>query len=403
MERFWRTGQELAKAETPDVVVDAIRLGRITALSKPSGGVRGIVSGNIIRRSVARTVAQQLNPDVEKATAPFQFALTTRCGGECVRTCHPSHDRYRSSCDSSVRGWIRCFRPHVETSTDGRFVGGGQSSPSLRSPILWCSVFLLVGDVGHTPTQGEGGEKGDALMPLLFSRGALQSVASAMLPGERLFASWDDVGTSPVSACTLEETQLWNRVGEEQHTSKNVTLKTKLWSWSPHTCKTEGVLHLMASDELGCSVLVGAQHPTLHHCLLLQGEATRRNANSTRLWCSRATAAPRTKEDHPRPPPDVSCRVDSAGNIHRERDVCGDSAFPSQHTRAKALSTGKDLAQAAWWWPQESIGRHTGSHPESKREGATSGARAKCGRWFNGRHRTIWAGGKCGISTATAL
>ena len=84
MERFWRMGQELARAETPDVVVDAIRLGRITALLKPSGGVRGTVSGDIIRRLVARTVAQQLNPEVEKATAPFQFALTTRCGGECV-------------------------------------------------------------------------------------------------------------------------------------------------------------------------------------------------------------------------------------------------------------------------------------------------------------------------------
>ena len=58
--------------------------GRITALSKPFGGVRGIVSGDIIRRPVARTVAQHLNPEVEKATAPFQFALTTRCGGECV-------------------------------------------------------------------------------------------------------------------------------------------------------------------------------------------------------------------------------------------------------------------------------------------------------------------------------
>ena len=48
------------------------------------GGVRGIVSGDIIRRLVARTVAQQLNREVEKATTPFQFALTTRCGGECV-------------------------------------------------------------------------------------------------------------------------------------------------------------------------------------------------------------------------------------------------------------------------------------------------------------------------------
>ena len=34
MERFWRKGQELTRAETPGDVVDAIRLGRITALSR---------------------------------------------------------------------------------------------------------------------------------------------------------------------------------------------------------------------------------------------------------------------------------------------------------------------------------------------------------------------------------
>ena len=82
MKRFWRMGQELVRAETLYVVVDAIRLGRITALSKFSGGVRGIVSGDTNHRLVARTVA---HPEVEKATAP-------------CRTCHPSHDRYRFSC-----------------------------------------------------------------------------------------------------------------------------------------------------------------------------------------------------------------------------------------------------------------------------------------------------------------
>ena len=34
--------------------------------------MRGIVAGDVIRRLVARTVAQQLGKAVENATAPFQ-------------------------------------------------------------------------------------------------------------------------------------------------------------------------------------------------------------------------------------------------------------------------------------------------------------------------------------------
>ena len=37
----------------------------MTALRKKDGGVRGIVVGEVIRRLVARTVAQQLGPAVE--------------------------------------------------------------------------------------------------------------------------------------------------------------------------------------------------------------------------------------------------------------------------------------------------------------------------------------------------
>ena len=54
-----KLGEQLARAETPQVIVDAIRLGRITALQKPSGGVRGRVVGDVLRRLVARTIAQQ--------------------------------------------------------------------------------------------------------------------------------------------------------------------------------------------------------------------------------------------------------------------------------------------------------------------------------------------------------
>ena len=59
-------------------------MGRLTALSKPDGGVRGIVAGDVVRRLVARTMSQQLSPAVERATSPCQYAMTTRAGCECV-------------------------------------------------------------------------------------------------------------------------------------------------------------------------------------------------------------------------------------------------------------------------------------------------------------------------------
>ena len=56
----------------------------MTALSKPDGGVRGIVVGDILRRLVARTMAKQFSKKAEVATAPFQYALSTKAGCECV-------------------------------------------------------------------------------------------------------------------------------------------------------------------------------------------------------------------------------------------------------------------------------------------------------------------------------
>ena len=64
-------------------MVDVFRRGRITVLQKPNGGVR-ITVGEVFRRLVARTITQQLAPAMEEATAPFQCALTTRSGCECV-------------------------------------------------------------------------------------------------------------------------------------------------------------------------------------------------------------------------------------------------------------------------------------------------------------------------------
>ena len=75
---------DVVRADISDEVLEAIRIGRMVALQKPGGGVRGIVVGDILRRLVARTLAQELSVHIEAATSPFQYALTTRSGCECI-------------------------------------------------------------------------------------------------------------------------------------------------------------------------------------------------------------------------------------------------------------------------------------------------------------------------------
>ena len=82
-EMLWQMAEEFGRAEVP-VEVQGIRLGRMTALRKPTGGVTSIVAGDTFRRAVSRAVAQQIAESVERATAPFQYALSTRSGTECV-------------------------------------------------------------------------------------------------------------------------------------------------------------------------------------------------------------------------------------------------------------------------------------------------------------------------------
>ena len=81
---LFQVGEILARGEVSGYVAGIIRLGRLTALQKPGGGVRGIVAGDILRRLVGRKLAQQLGKAVEAATSLFQYAHSTRAGSECV-------------------------------------------------------------------------------------------------------------------------------------------------------------------------------------------------------------------------------------------------------------------------------------------------------------------------------
>ena len=62
MKLLFQLGENLSRGHVPRVVVDLVRAGRMTALKKSDGGVRGIVAGDVVRRLFARTMSQQLGP-----------------------------------------------------------------------------------------------------------------------------------------------------------------------------------------------------------------------------------------------------------------------------------------------------------------------------------------------------
>ena len=78
------TAEHLCVADVPGKIADALGLGALTALRKENGRIRGILAGDTFRRGVARTMAQQCAKKFEEACMPFQYALSSRAGTNCV-------------------------------------------------------------------------------------------------------------------------------------------------------------------------------------------------------------------------------------------------------------------------------------------------------------------------------
>ena len=78
----FQVGVRLPKGEVPRSVVRVLKKGRMTVQAKQDGGVRGIVAGDVIRRLVGRTMAQQLGDAVEATTSPAR-----KQGASAWRTC----------------------------------------------------------------------------------------------------------------------------------------------------------------------------------------------------------------------------------------------------------------------------------------------------------------------------
>ena len=165
---------------------------------KPDGGVRGNVAGDVFRRLVARTMSQQLDPAVERATSPDQYAMTTKAGCECIAHALQSlTELYPEATITSIDGVGACDLISHRAMLEGLQRVSAEVVPFARlfhrrrSEVLWESDS---GEV-HSVHQGEGGEQGDAMMPLLFAlgqHGELQVASRALGHGEHVMAFLDD-------------------------------------------------------------------------------------------------------------------------------------------------------------------------------------------------------------------
>lgn len=190
----------LARAEVPPEALAALRLGRLVALQKPAGGVRGLVMGDAFRRLVAKTLAQQFAGRFAEVCAPFQYALAARAGTEslarAVRLATELDPRTTVLSIDGVGAYDHISRASMFLGLrDARvapllpFVSQFYGAPSRYT-------FYDEHGAPHDVWQGEGGEQGDPLMPALYAVGqhaALLEAHSALQPGEHLYAYLDDV------------------------------------------------------------------------------------------------------------------------------------------------------------------------------------------------------------------
>ena len=234
--------EDFAKAAVPDSVFKAFMVARMTALQKPDGSIRGIATGTVFRRLLAKTIAGQFGTAVEAACAPFQFALSARAGADCVgHTVKAATEANPRMILLSVDG-IGAFDHVLRAAMLSKlkqvpglhnllpFVRKAHSSPS---SYAWEDAERQRHSIG----QHEGGEQGDPLMPLLFSlaiHDVLEEVQAELEDGELLFAFLDDVYVvclphrvrtifhllgarlSRVAGIRLHDgkTRVWNKAGE---------------------------------------------------------------------------------------------------------------------------------------------------------------------------------------------
>ena len=206
---------------------------------------------------------------MKAATAPFQHALSTRAVCECVA--HALQSMCEADPHSTVLSiyGIGAFDLVSRTAMLRglcRVPDGPDTLPFVRMFYGQASVYLWEDDEGivHDIHQGEGGEQGDALMPLLFSLGqhpALQAVQAQLLPGETVFAYLDDVYVTTTPARVGAIYRLFKRELWIHANIRSMEGKTRVWNSGGHRQAACDELERISRAVNGGNVWRGSQVP----------------------------------------------------------------------------------------------------------------------------------------------
>ena len=196
----------LARSRVFAGILQAIRCGRVTALQKPDGGVRGNVV-DTLRRMVARTMAQQFSAQVEVASSPHQYALKTKVG--CETMAHIQQVLTELDEEATV------------VSVDGI----GAFDLISRNAMMSGLRFIVDGDVRALYVQPSSSLWDEMLLFVrLGQHSSLSAVVAGLREGERLFTHLDDfhVVCKPDSSPRLppcpfvgqmQNPSMWNKSG----------------------------------------------------------------------------------------------------------------------------------------------------------------------------------------------
>ena len=253
--------QQIARAELPDTASQALGLGRLVALQKPNGRVRGLVIGDLLRRLVARSLAQQFSQHIHQACSPHQYALSTRAGTEAVVhaiTSATELDPNNTIVSVDGIGAYDTIARHSMLQALHAVPEAHRCLPFVRLFYAQPSTYVWHDGEGnaHRIIQAEGGEQGDPLMPALFSLGqhsALQHTQQQLQAGERLYAYLDDVYliVPPHRVETTYRT-LAHELQQHAHIQLNPA-KTRVWNNSGH--RPPNVEHLGPEEWVGAREL----------------------------------------------------------------------------------------------------------------------------------------------------
>ena len=157
--------------------------------------------GDILRRLVARTTAQHVSTEAEAATALLQFAQSTRAGCECVAYFMEAlTDLNLDSTIVSIKGIGACDLISRNAMLEGLL----HMENGRRLTCVWREG----GRDGHRNEifQEEGGQQGDALMPLGCRTRRTAGVGDVHTILQEAQGAFQDQGAS-------RQTQVWDRGG----------------------------------------------------------------------------------------------------------------------------------------------------------------------------------------------